>query len=62
MKAELRSVRENNDEYVNYLVIIQDEKTLPYLHIPDSFPYRIMESVIDKINDACDKCSKSNGI
>lgn len=51
MKAEIRHTQDYSGEYEDYLVIVINDKSLPYIHIPEDFPDEILDEILKKLNE-----------
>ena len=50
MRAEIRNIRDVNDEYDSYLVLLVGDKSYPYMHIPETMPDVILALALRKLN------------
>lgn len=50
LKAEIRTERDPSDEYVSFLVLTNEDKTEPYLFIPEDLDDSVLDEVLLRLN------------
>lgn len=60
-KAEIRTVREIDDEYYSFLVFVSGGKSHPYIHIPENLDGAVLEEALRRLNHTNQPGSEQGG-